>query len=102
LRERISKSEGWKKFPILDILASFIITIVDVVLVKIYNGNLHLGIPIILVLGGIVVALPFHYVGRRAVAKPRDEAKRDIIYSIRIFLIAGISSVLSSLLLKYI
>jgi len=102
LKETMWTSEGWKKFPMLDVLAGVAVAVVAVVLEKIYGGNAPYAIAFLMAVGGIVVALPFDYVGRRPVPKPRVEAVKGIVYGIRVFLIVTIFSVLSILLLSYI
>jgi hypothetical protein len=103
LKQDIQKSEGWKRFPILDILASLAIAGIAVALERIYSGNAPFAIALLLGVGGFFVALPVDYAGHKRWSwKTRDEAIKSIIYGVRIFLIIAIFSIVSSLLLKYI
>ena len=103
LKQDIQKSEGWKRFPILDILATFVIAVVAVALERIYGGNAPLAIALLMATGGFVVALPVDYAGhKRWSRKTRGETIKGIVYGVRIFLIIAIFSIVSSLLVKYI
>jgi hypothetical protein len=103
LKQDIQKSEGWRIFPILDILASLAIAGVAVALERIYGGNAPFAIALLLAVGGFSVALPVDYAGhKRWSRKTRGEAIKGVIYCVRIFLVIAIFSAVSSLLLKYI
>jgi hypothetical protein len=91
LSQDIKKSEGWKRFPIVDILAGLLIAGVAVALEKVYGGNAPLAIALLLAVLGLVVAWPVNigsrdYLSgsRRLSRKPRDEAIKGIIYGVRI------------------
>jgi hypothetical protein len=103
LKQDIQKSEGWKRFPILDILASFVVAVVAVALERIYGGNAPLAIAFLMAAGGFVVALPVDYASpKRWSRKTRGETIKGIVYGVRIFLMIVVFSIVSSLLLKYI
>jgi hypothetical protein len=103
LSQDIQKSEGWKRFPMLDIIAILVVAVAVVALEKIYGGDALYAIAFLMVIGGIIVALPFDTAGfKRWSLRDRSEAIKGFIYGGRIFLITAISSVLGLLLLNYI
>ena len=103
LSQDIQKSEGWKRFPILDIIAILVVAAVAVALEKIYGGGAVYAVAGLMIVGGIAVAFPFDTAGhKRWSLRDRSEAIKGYIYGGRIFLITAISSVLGLLLLNYI
>ncbi len=102
LKERIFQSAGFRKFPMLDILASFIVAFVSVVLQPIYSDMTWGLVTVIALLGFIwfLGALVDYGGGRRRMAKSREEAVKNVVYGARMIIVSIIASILILLLLQ--